>query len=229
MSGNTSKITCYDTTGSAFWNNTKCPDSDSCCQTVGQCRPDRLCTSNNDPNTLVRATCKYFPWSNNCAKVCINDNDIGTFLPRVNICADGSYCCVKDSTCCIDKRGLFLNHDGSIKSRANQTIDSTTLMTSPFATSAMSSTYSKAPQSTPPGAAPPSSGLSQEAKIGIGFGISFGLVLLLVFVLFVWRTQKNKRFQPNPSAFPTYGATKKRFEIPVELPTPDRPRPQELG
>lgn len=65
------KIICYGSTGTRFGNNTKCPDSDSCCQTVEQCRPDRLCVSNKDSDTLVRAPCSANPWNDNCAKVCI--------------------------------------------------------------------------------------------------------------------------------------------------------------
>jgi hypothetical protein len=72
MASKPSKITCYSYQGAKYDNNTKCPDSDSCCQTEPQCRPDRLCSSNDNSQVLVRATCVNEPWTlSTCAKICL--------------------------------------------------------------------------------------------------------------------------------------------------------------
>ncbi|EGE83404.1 hypothetical protein RJZ56_003492 [Blastomyces dermatitidis] len=234
------KIVCFGSAGNQFGNNTKCPDSDSCCQTTEQCRPDRLCSSNNDPDTLIRAPCSVYPWNGNCAKVCIEEDSSG-FLPRVNICADGSYCCVKDATCCVDKRGFFLNDDGTIKSRANETMpEPTSSSTEPSAiiTTAVPTDGSITGSITtsPPAATssadnpqPASSGLSQPAKFGVGFGVAFGVVFLFLIAFFAWRKRQQKnRLQMNPAAYPTYGQTRKTGDVPVELPAPNNPPLSEL-
>ncbi|KAG5296731.1 hypothetical protein I7I48_05646 [Histoplasma ohiense] len=249
------KIICYGSTGTRFGNNTKCPDSDSCCQTADQCRPDRLCVSNKDPDTLVRAPCSANPWNDNCAKVCIEEDSSG-FLPRVNICRDGSYCCVKDPTCCADKRGFFLNDDGSIKRRANETLpEETTSEITPKTTSrkassttttsisvpneALTKTPTTVPTETQPTRSPTSTiypdnpqpalsspGISRPAKFGIGFGVSFGVILLGLVAFFAWRSRQRKsRLQVNPSAYPNYDQSNKIGEVPVELPTPQQQAP----
>jgi hypothetical protein len=65
------KITCFSPAGVEYANNTKCPNSDSCCQTTEQCRPDRLCESNKDPDILVGALCANYPWTYaTCATIC---------------------------------------------------------------------------------------------------------------------------------------------------------------
>ncbi|OJD15606.1 hypothetical protein AJ78_04159 [Emergomyces pasteurianus Ep9510] len=233
-------IRCYGSTGNHFNNNTKCPDSDSCCNTAQQCRPDRLCVSDKDPDILVRAPCSVYPWSNNCAKVCIEEDSSG-FLPRVNICRDGSYCCVKDTTCCVDKRGFFLNDDGTIKARANSTISDTTSIipttTTTLPTTALDNTSTglntKAPTNAPTDPPAPtasgepqpaaSGGISQPAKFGVGFGVAFGGLLVLFIAYFAWRRRhRNNRLQLNPAAYPTYGQKNKAGDLPVELPTPQQ-------
>ncbi|OJD28151.1 hypothetical protein ACJ73_00436 [Blastomyces percursus] len=239
---NQRKVICFGSTGNQFGNNTKCPDSDSCCQTAEQCRPDRLCSSNSDPDTLIRAPCSVYPWNGNCAKVCIEEDSSG-FLPRVNICPDGSYCCVKDTTCCVDKRGFFLNDDGTIKARANETMpqptSSSTVSNEPPTDAPTVTTtglptdrsITSPPAATSPGdnPQPASSGLSQQAKFGVGFGVAFGIVFLLVIAFFAWRKRQQKnRLQMNPAAYPTYGQTGKTGEIPVELPTPNNAPLSEL-
>ncbi|PGH18038.1 hypothetical protein AJ79_00664 [Helicocarpus griseus UAMH5409] len=245
------KITCYGPTGNQYKNNTQCPDSDSCCQTAEQCRPDRLCNANKDVDQIVRAGCKYYPWSDNCAKVCV-DEDSWPYLPRVNICNDGSYCCVKDVTCCVDKRGFFLNDDGSIKARANETTletSSTTIASRTSSTESSKADPTKGPafpsssisSSAFPGALPgsapnenpettSSSGVPQGVKYGVGFGVTFGVLFLALIAFFIWRSrQKRNRLQMNPAAYPTYGQTKKMGEKPVELPVSQATPRSELG
>ncbi|OAX81989.1 hypothetical protein ACJ72_03665 [Emergomyces africanus] len=241
-------IKCYGSKGNIFNNNTKCPNSDSCCQTVEQCRPDRLCLSNKDLDILVRAPCSVYPWSNNCAKVCVEEDSSG-FLPRVNICQDGSYCCVKDTACCVDKLGFFLNDDGTIKARANETTPDTTTKV-PITTTPPSTTLDKQPTEAPTQAStnapgpgfsqgpttdsptptasaevppPASGGISQPAKFGVGFGVAFGGVLIIIIAYFAWRNRQRKnRLQINPAAYPTYGQKNKIGETAVELPTPQQ-------
>lgn len=66
------KITCFSYDSKREYpDHVKCPNSDSCCETIEQCRPDRLCTSRDDPKTLIRAPCAYKPWTNSCAQVCL--------------------------------------------------------------------------------------------------------------------------------------------------------------
>ncbi|PGH04031.1 hypothetical protein GX51_03701 [Blastomyces parvus] len=245
------KIDCYGSGGNTFRNNTKCPDSDACCNTAAQCRPDRLCVADKDPNTLVRAPCSVFPWNADCPRICIEEDSSG-FLPRVNICADGSYCCVKDPTCCADKSGFFLNDDGTIKGRANETMPEPTTSSKtnspaePPTIATSSSVSSEAPPNGPtptdgsitgPPAAtssadnpqPASVGLAQPAKFGVGFGVAFGVVFLILIAFFAWRKRQQKnRLQMNPAAYPTYGQKGKVGEIPVELPTPSNPPVSEL-
>ncbi|KLJ09145.1 hypothetical protein EMPG_15443 [Blastomyces silverae] len=247
------KVVCFGFTGNDFGNNTKCPDSDSCCQTAEQCRPDRLCSANNDPDTLIRAPCSVYPWNGKCAQVCIEEDSSG-FLPRVNICADGSYCCVKDPTCCVDKRGFLLNDDGTIKARANETMpeptsSKTSPSTEPPAITTSDAVSNEAPPpamptdgsitgtiTSPPAVTSPadnpqpaSPGLSQQARFGVGFGVAFGVAFLILIAFFAWRKRQQKnRIQMNPMAYPTYGQTRKTGDIPVEMPTPYQPPLSEL-
>ncbi|KKZ62532.1 hypothetical protein EMCG_02938 [[Emmonsia] crescens] len=223
MSSN-KKITCFSSKGRPLTNNEKCPDSDSCCQTAEQCRPDRLCVANKDKDVIVRAGCNTYPWSDNCAKICIEEDSSG-ILPRVNICQDGSYCCVKDTTCCVDRRGIFLNNDGSIKGRANEPISHTTSSKIPIVgtTSTTTSTTSttaltETPTETPtdnatraytgftegPAVGPPAATTSPEipqpASSGISqsakFGIGFGVAFgIILLVLIGYFAWRNRQLK----------------------------------
>lgn len=202
MSNSSDKITCYGINSShTYTNNTQCPGSDSCCQTAEQCRPDRLCTSNESDKVLVRAACSQNPWSSQaCATICLyglflvpcvwavgwlteQDNKDG-FLPRVTICNDGCYCCQKDTNCCADKTGLWLSENGEILGRANETSNplASTSSSSPTASSTSTSSSSS-----------DSSGLSKPATLGVGIGVGVGgaAVIGLLLFWFFWRRRKN--------------------------------------
>jgi len=149
MNSGDKNITCFSFTGDIqYSNNTQCPGSGSCCQTAAQCRPDRLCSANNDNNTLIRAACIDRPWSlTSCSQICLYD-PITFTLPRVNICQDGSYCCDNQTNtttnCCLDKLGVFLDQQGNIIGRANQTSTSTIVSSATTSSSSTSSSTSTA-------------------------------------------------------------------------------------
>ena len=61
-------VSCFDWNGSAFANNTQCPDSLTCCNTASQCLPNRMCIGSE---VLIRPTCAVYPWDNQtCAQIC---------------------------------------------------------------------------------------------------------------------------------------------------------------
>lgn len=230
------KITCYSYDSKREYPNyVKCPDSDSCCETIEQCRPDRLCTSKEDPKTLIRAPCAYKPWTNSCAQVCLYgrsplapilpepflhhpsclmkkfrpyilisvnvDNKDSPVLPRAVVCeqtgpSSGSYCCDDNRTCCIDRAGFFLDENGLLIGRANET-DNSTLSPKPIGVSvtALRSMGSASATSTP--AQSPikdKTGLSTVDKAGIGVGVSVAVLLAIIAgTLLFLRSQRRKR------------------------------------
>ncbi|EGE05866.1 hypothetical protein TEQG_04877 [Trichophyton equinum CBS 127.97] len=196
------KITCYSYDSKREYPNyVKCPDSDSCCETIEQCRPDRLCTSNEDPKTLIRAPCAYKPWTNSCAQVCLYDNKDSPVLPRAVVCeqtgpSSGSYCCDDNRTCCIDRAGFFLDENGLLIGRANET-DNSTLSPKPIGVSvtALRSMGSASATSTP--ARSPvkdNMGLSTVDKAGIGVGVGVAVLLAIIAgTLLFLRNQRRKR------------------------------------
>ncbi|KAF3894331.1 hypothetical protein GTR04_3315 [Trichophyton interdigitale] len=196
------KITCYSYDSKREYPNyVKCPDSDSCCETIEQCRPDRLCTSNEDPKTLIRAPCAYKPWTNSCAQVCLYDNNDSPVLPRAVVCeqtgpSSGSYCCDDNRTCCIDRAGFFLDENGLLIGRANET-DNSTLSPKPIGVSvtALRSMGSASATSTP--ARSPvkdNTGLSTVDKAGIGVGVGVAVLLAIIAgALLFLRNQRRKR------------------------------------
>ncbi|KAN0073927.1 hypothetical protein V8E54_007864 [Elaphomyces granulatus] len=208
MSNSSGKITCYSYTGIGYTNNTKCPQNDSCCQTAAQCRDDRLCVANGGEDGIyVRATCVNRPWTlATCAQICLYDNSDG-YLPRVNICSDGSYCCGNDTYCCVNKAGLFLSKDGEIIGYANQTTTtttsakptSTTTTSTTTSTSSLTSATSSATQTSASGSNT-SSGLSEGGKVGVGVG-GLALILLALFWFLYRRRQKNK-VTTDPRSYP---------------------------
>ncbi|KAF3482317.1 uncharacterized protein GIQ15_05076 [Arthroderma uncinatum] len=199
------RITCYSyDSNREYPDNVKCPDSDSCCESIEQCRPDRLCTSKDDPKTLIRAPCAYKPWTNSCAQVCLYDNKESLILPRAVVCenpgpANGSYCCDDNRTCCIDKAGFFLSSDGILVGRANQTEDDPTLTPRPIGIPASSliSMGSSATAGSSPVRLPgdEKAGLSTAAKAGIGVGVAVAVLLAVIAgtLLFLRRKRRNKR------------------------------------
>ncbi|KAK2878233.1 hypothetical protein FQN49_001034 [Arthroderma sp. PD_2] len=199
--GKQEKITCYSfDSNREYPNNVKCPNSDSCCETLEQCRPDRLCTSKDDPKTLIRAPCANKPWTNSCAQVCLYDNKESLILPRAVVCeqpgpANGSYCCDDNRTCCIDKAGFFLSNDGILIGRANETDDGPTSTPRPIGVPATG--YMGRPAGTtsaPVQTEDDEAGLSTAAKAGIG--VASGVVVLLAIIagtLLFLRRQRQKK------------------------------------
>ncbi|KAI9925077.1 hypothetical protein ASPWEDRAFT_45222 [Aspergillus wentii DTO 134E9] len=208
-------ITCYSYNGVAYDNNVKCPNSDSCCATAAQCRDDRLCNSNDDRDIIVRAVCVYKPWTlATCAQICLYDDKRG-YLPRVNVCSDGSYCCDNDTTCCVDKAGFFLT-DGVITGRAN---DTTTTTSSATPTTSLTSSTSPA-SATASATDTSSSGLSSGGKIGVGVGVAVGGLAILALALFwfLWRRRKNAAAPPQQQ--PDYTTPPPPVPVPAEQPKP---------
>ncbi|KAF3481716.1 uncharacterized protein GIQ15_04475 [Arthroderma uncinatum] len=198
------KITCYSYEGNkAYPNNVKCPNSDSCCETVEQCRPDRLCTSKDDPKTLIRAPCVHRPWTNSCAQVCLYDKKDTLILPRAVICeqpgpANGSYCCDDSQTCCIDKAGFFLDDNGLLIGRANETENHPTRTPSQIGVPASSTEPTSTTSRRPSSLTHNEFGLATTTKIGIGVGVGVLVLLLIIagtllFLRRMWRKKRNRR------------------------------------
>jgi len=214
-------ITCYDYGGQAFPGNVKCPDSDSCCETTAQCRSDRLCTSNNSTAVLVRATCEDIPWSlQACAQICLysariesmngknrtdtSEDSTTGYLPRVNICENGSYCCDDNPECCEENDGVYLSSDGVAIALANQT----TISSSASSTATVSSSASSAAtvsssttqlSSTQTSSSNSTSGSSSGWKIGVGVGVPLGLLALCAVAFALIYFNRYKRNKPKGS------------------------------
>jgi len=204
-------ITCYDYGGQPFPGNLKCPDSDSCCETTSQCRSDCLCTSNNSTSVPVRATCADIPWSlQACVQVCLygariesmngknrtdtSEHSTSGYLPRVNICENGSYCCHDNPECCEDDDGAYLSSDGVAIGLANQTtISSSASSTATVASSTtqLSSTQTLSSNST--------SGSSSGWKIGVGVGVPLGLLAPCAVAFALIYFNRYKRNKPKGS------------------------------
>ncbi|EEQ35257.1 conserved hypothetical protein [Microsporum canis CBS 113480] len=195
------RITCYSYDSKREYpNHVKCPNSDSCCESIDQCRSDRLCTSKDDPKTLIRAPCAYKPWTNSCAQVCLYDNKDSLVLPRAVVCeqpgpSNGSYCCDDNRTCCIDRAGFFLDENGLLIGRANET-DNSTLSPKPIGVSVTALRGMGSPVATSTPVRSPvndKTGLSTAAKAGIGVGVGVAVLLAVIAgTLLFLRNQRRK-------------------------------------
>lgn len=135
------------------------------------------------------------------------DNSDG-YLPRVNICSDGSYCCDNDPYCCVDKAGLFLSKDGEVIGYANQTTTTSakstaTSTSSTSSTSSLASVTSSATQ-TSTSDSNTSSGLSGSAKVDVGVGAGVGGLALILLALFwfFYRRRQRKKAAADPQPYP---------------------------
>ncbi|MCJ1481276.1 hypothetical protein MMC06_001433 [Schaereria dolodes] len=77
------------------------------------------------------------------------------FLPRVNTCSDGSFCCDNNPNCCADHEGVVLNGSGEVVSTDSLSISATST-TSTSATSSPTSTTSNTPTTSSNSKATPS-------------------------------------------------------------------------
>lgn len=179
---------------------------------------------------------------------CPGEFDRGDYLfPRAELCADGSYCCDNDNGCCEGGRGVFLNEEGDIITRASSASQSSSAATPsrPGPT-----TISSAGQSTP---SPSEAGTGWDGaesvddtmafKIGLGVGIPAAVILGALAVWFFIRRKRNKTravhddrddtIQSEPkqdSAWASYAAPASELDAPAsELDdTSRRPPPREL-
>ena len=160
------------------------------------------------------------------------DNSDG-YLPRVNICSDGSYCCDNDPYCCVDKAGLFLSKNGEVIGYANQTTTTSasakstaTSTSSTSSTSSLASATSSATQ-TSTSDSNTSSGLS-KVHVGVGAGVGgLALLLLALFGFFYRRRRRNKAAadpQPYPPLLPGQTKPDNWFQLdPVSRTKPAQP------
>ncbi|KAI9697332.1 MAG: hypothetical protein M1820_007838 [Bogoriella megaspora] len=240
-------ITCYGYSysqgdGVNFTDNSKCPNSDSCCGTTDTCLQNRLCKKAS--GVLVRPSCANSPWTlNTCAQICLygqyilllvheehkvdisQDNKDG-FVPRVNICPDNSHCCDEDTDCCAKKAGSFLDDNGVVIGFANETSTASTSHSSTVFSSASSTapTTSSAVSALPSLTSPPSKGLSTGAKVGLGVGIPLGVIALLAVGFLAMRyIRKARKSHDAGSAVNLMGVEAKPQELdatgPLELDT----------
>lgn len=77
--------TCYYFDGHTNPNNTKCPNSNTCCGPKATCLSNRLCHNPNDPEDLwVRGPCAIDPskggWDEDCAQICLYGKFTRRFL-----------------------------------------------------------------------------------------------------------------------------------------------------
>lgn len=109
--------------------------------------------------------------------------------------SSGSYCCDDNRTCCIDRAGFFLDENGLLIGRANET-DNSTLSPKPIGVSvtALRSMGSASATSTP--ARSPvkdNTGLSTVDKAGIGVGVGVAVLLAIIAgALLFLRNQRRK-------------------------------------
>jgi len=215
--GPVSAVTCYGVNGLGYQDNIICPGSNACCNRLEGCQPNRLCHNEGQNNsTFVRGPCALKPYNSaSCAEICLysmfvlatknlwkvmhssnsqmTDETTG-FLPRVTVCADGSYCCDAIPNCCESDQGVFLDAVGAITtgplssssttlpalSSKTTTESSSSSITANIVTPATSpganSSQLSAAQSISPSSS--RSGLSTGAKIGMGIGIPLILIIL---------------------------------------------------
>ncbi|KAF2231013.1 hypothetical protein EV356DRAFT_552771 [Viridothelium virens] len=120
------------------------------------------------------------------------------FLPRINICDDGSYCCDNDPSCCVDKKGALLDAtNGEVISFANTTNTSSSTSTSSTSTSVgpfTSYSISVSPLSTPSFIMqkPNRNSISKGAKAGIGVGVASGVFSAILIGLILFSFIKKK-------------------------------------
>ena len=153
-------------------------------------------------------------------------------LPRVERCADGSYCCDTDPKCCSERAGTFLDgrgnivpsNSGSIASGTPTSLPSSpTLLPTPYSSTSLAGAagtdipsspgYSPRLTGTSSSATLPNSGpnpnpshssfpVAAQAGIGIAVGLSFLSLVALTVLLF----QKRRRLQnPKPLQTPPIG------------------------
>lgn len=162
------------------------------------------------------------------------------FLPRVAHCQNGSYCCDSNPRCCEEGFGVFLDNTGEI-------VDSqpTSSFPSVSSSSSVTATSTSATSSSPPLNNTTSSGLSTGAKIGLGVGLSFGVLILCgIIAILVFQYRKRKReVQPEVKTFRASTEHRKKesdfkprkmepkeLQTPVpELPEPVAELPAERG
>lgn len=108
----------------------------------------------------------------------------------------GSYCCDDNRTCCIDRAGFFLNENGLLIGRANET-DNSTLNPKPIGVSIadLRGMGSAIPTSTPTRSpVKDKTGLSTVDKAGIGVGVGVAVLLAIIAgALLFLRNQRRKR------------------------------------
>ena len=104
--------------------------------------------------------------------------DETAYFPLVNRCADGSYCCDNDSTCCGTNSGVMLDGEGNI-------IDNTSSSSSsPSSTETSTTKTSSAEAPSAPNDAGPD---STAFKVGLGLGIPLAAIAAAFGVWFVLR------------------------------------------
>ncbi|KXX77955.1 hypothetical protein MMYC01_206787 [Madurella mycetomatis] len=215
-------IDCFRFDGAVSPNNTKCPNSNTCCGPTATCLSNRLCHNVNDPpDTYVRGPCAVRGWDDSCPQICTY-NETGIF-PRVVVCGDGSLCCDNYRQCCQDGRGIFLDESGMRVSarvtaattsyppvsngleRFTQTPSTSTTSTSTsISTSALqfSETATSSPSNAPATAS--NSDDSIGLKVGLGLGIPLAILITACVVYFILRRRKH----PHP-----YDATSGPFQL----------------
>jgi hypothetical protein len=130
------------------------------------------------------------------------------FLPRVNVCADGSLCCDAFPNCCEAGQGIFLDSTGQVVSSLQSTSSSTTFTSSKSTSAATSASAAASPTSSSPlqlsnsPTSSPSPGLSSGAKAGIVIGAVFGVVIIAALVVLICiQHRRLKQERPVPTTY----------------------------
>jgi len=134
----------------------------------------------------------------------ISEDSTTGYLPRVNICENGSYCCYDNPECCEENGGVYLNSDGVAIGLANQT----TISSSASSTATASSSTSLAATATAlvsttqfssiqTSSSNSTSGSSSGWKIGVGVGVPLGLLALsaVAFALIYFNRHKRNKLK----------------------------------
>jgi hypothetical protein len=162
------------------------------------CLPNGLCM-NTGGGLYWRESCTDPTWkSPYClANLCttpdhIDPGDAATGNVVVSQCADGSWCCHGPSDnatqCCQQKQGVVLAATIGVSTSTSTADWSPTMPAS----------------STSPATSMPSDGLSSPAQIGLGIGLTLGLILAAVAIIWAVRRRRQIRRMPKgPYATPT--------------------------
>ena len=127
---------------------------------------------------------------------------------QLSNCSDGTLCPRTEedtnTTCCAEHQGQFavLGHAripesvlSSIRASTPSSASHTDSLTSSIAPATTTPTIASESASTPASTTPsaPTAGLGQSAKIGIGVGISFGTLLVVLLFFIAFRLYRNSR------------------------------------